>query len=202
MYRCRDCFKSPLFCNSCCVSSHATSPFHRVQMFNGCYYIDQLGLTLDVRQHPGDCVAISKDMERTFESDCDLSDNDDTPGYQRYRQGTAKHGRGFTHHLAGSHLTIVSSTGIFRRAVKWCQCANCPDAYVQLLCAKLFPASFQRPATAFTFEVLDHFRLDALECKTAAMNFMCKIARISNEAFPDDVPVCIPIFSHIHPHSQ
>ena len=82
----------------------------------------------------------------------------------------AKHVGGFTHHLAGSHLTIVSSTGIFL-------------------------ASFQRPAMAFTFEVLDHFRLDALECKTAAMNFMSKIARISNEAFPDDVPCVFQYFA-------
>jgi hypothetical protein len=60
---------------------------------------------------------------------------------------------------------------------------------VQLLRAKLFPASFIHPETAFTFDVLDHFRIDALECKTAAMNFMSKIARISNEAFPATVPV-------------
>ena len=57
--------------------------------------------------------------------------------------------------------------------------------------AKLFPASMIRPETAFTFEVLDHFHLDALECKTAAMNFMSKIVRISNEAFPGNVPVRI-----------
>jgi hypothetical protein len=67
---------------------------------------------------------------------------------------------------------------------------------VQLVRAKLFPASFKHPETAFTFEVLDHFHIDALECKTAAMNFMSKIVRISNEAFPGKVPVRQPICSH------
>jgi hypothetical protein len=94
---------------------------------------------------------------------------------------------------SGSFLTIVASTGIFTRQVRWCQCANNPDQYVQLLLrSKLFPASFKNPKTAFTFEVLDHFRIDALECKTAAMNFMTKIQRVTNEAFPSKVPVRFP----------
>ena len=88
-----------------------------------------------------------------------------------------------------SNLIIVSSTGIFKRQVLWCRCPNRSKPYVQLLHAKLFPASFKRPTTAFTFDVLDYFRIDALECKTAAMNFMSKLGRISNEAFPADVPV-------------
>ena len=95
-----------------------------------------------------------------------------------------------------SNLIIVSSTGIFKRSVRWCHCAKSSDQYVQLLLqAKLFPASFKNPKTAFTFEVLDHFRVDALECKTAAMNFMSKIRRITDEAFPSRVPVSFPINS-------
>jgi hypothetical protein len=78
-----------------------------------------------------------------------------------------------THARSQSHITIVSSTSIFRQLV--C-CTKTPDDYVQLLLhAKLFLASFKNPKTAFTFEVLDHFQLDALECKMAAMNFMSKI---------------------------
>ena len=72
--------------------------------------------------------------------------------------------------------------------------AKSPDRFVELLLhAKLFPASFKNPKTAFTFEVLDHFQVDALECKTAAMNFMSKLWRMTNEAFPSRVPVSNPI---------
>lgn len=93
-----------------------------------------------------------------------------------------------------SDLTIVSSTGIFTRSVRWCTCTKSPDQRVELLLrAKLFPASFKNPKTAFTFEVLDHFQIDALECKTAAMNFMSKLGRITNEAFPSRVPVSGPM---------
>ena len=93
-----------------------------------------------------------------------------------------------------SDLTIVWSTGIFTRSVQWCTCTKSPDQCVQLLLhAKLFPATFKNPKTVFTFEVLDHFWIDALECKTAAMNFMSKLGRITNEAFPSQVPVSGPM---------
>jgi hypothetical protein len=54
---------------------------------------------------------------------------------------------------------------------------------------ELFPASHQRPETAFTFDALDHFYIDAMECKTAASSFIKKICRLTNNAFPHTVPV-------------
>ncbi|KAI6017499.1 hypothetical protein EDC04DRAFT_2870101 [Pisolithus marmoratus] len=45
------------------------------------------------------------------------------------------------------------------------------------------------PKTAFTFAVLDHFLIDALECKTSAMSFYQKLKRFTNNAFPERVPV-------------
>ena len=92
-----------------------------------------------------------------------------------------------------SVLTIAASTGIFMQTVRWCQCASNSDQYVQLLLwAKLFPASFINLKTAFTFEVLDHFRIDALECKTSAMTFISKLRCLTNEAFPSKVLVSCP----------
>ena len=92
-----------------------------------------------------------------------------------------------------SVLTIVASTGIFMWTVRWCQCASNLDQYVQLLLwAKLFPASFINPKTAFTFEVLDHFHIDALECKMSAMMFMSKLWCLTNEVFPSRVLVSCP----------
>ena len=58
-----------------------------------------------------------------------------------------------------------------------------------LLRVKLFLASFKTLQTIFTFEVLDHFRIDTLECTMAAMDFMSKIQWITNEAFPSHVLV-------------
>lgn len=188
LYRCRDCFGVHLWCAHCCISTHARLPFHRLQMWNGnCFEVSNIlahGLTLDLRHHPDPCPSDRNAAEanhRGFdESDgSDEFPNEDDPEPTGHSESTMR-----------SHLTIVTSTGIFTRTVRWCPCVTSPRQYAQLLLrAKLFPASFKNPQTAFTFEVLDHFRIDSLECKTAAMNFMSKIGRITNEAFPSNVPV-------------
>lgn len=189
-YRCIDCFGPHLLCSVCCVSAHSNSPFHRIQRFNGQHFeradLDELGLVIDVRYHTHECTPGNPHMEDVYtESDLDISDDDDDDDDILLYHGSGER------IPVKSNLIIVSSTGIFKRWVIWCRCANAAQPYVQLLRAKLFPASFKRPSTAFTFEVLDHFRIDALECKTAAMNFISKLVRISNEAFPADVPVSI-----------
>ncbi|KAG2047197.1 hypothetical protein BDR06DRAFT_852282, partial [Suillus hirtellus] len=85
---------------------------------------------------------------------------------------------------------IVHSSGVFTHNVSWCQCPGSHhEHHLQLLQAGLFPASTTHPRTAFTFKVLDHFLIDALECKTSAMSFFEKIRRLTNNAFPDTVPV-------------
>jgi hypothetical protein len=86
-------------------------------------------------------------------------------------------------------MVIVTSNGVFRRRIRWCRCHSAPDNHIQLLRLHLFSASIDRPSTAFTFQLLDHFYIDAMECKTAAMNFFAKLRRITNSAFPATVPV-------------
>jgi hypothetical protein len=86
-------------------------------------------------------------------------------------------------------MVIVDKSGVHRLMVTYC---NCPDAEpldIQLFCAGLFPASFRKPKTAFTFSVLDDFLLDNLECGTTAMNYYNKLRRMTTGAFPHLVPV-------------
>ncbi|KAI6110239.1 hypothetical protein EV401DRAFT_2059488 [Pisolithus croceorrhizus] len=75
-------------------------------------------------------------------------------------------------------MTIVHTEGIFSHEV----------SHLDLLHQRLFPASISKPKTAFTFDVLDHFLIDALECKTSAMSFYQKLKRFTNNAFPERVP--------------
>ena len=189
IYRCQDCFGSHLLCGACCISAHATVPFHRIQMWNGRFFersdILAHDLTLNLCHYPDDCPSIPLDTDSQTPFDTEISDEDDE--FVEYSRSTPHSG-------SRSNLIIISSTGIFRRSVRWCHCAKKTDQYIQLLLhARLFPASFKNPKTAFTFEVLDHFLIDSLECKTAAMNFMSKIRRMTNEAFPSRVPVRIPM---------
>jgi hypothetical protein len=175
-------------------------PFHRIEMWNGTFFehLDLLThrLTINLCHYPDDCPSGPANTETPMTFDPDPTDEADelSDEYLVDRHRHSGPSGSATHQEYRSKLIIVSSTGIFERWIRWCHCARSSDQYVQLLLrAKLFPASFKNPKTAFTFEVLDHFRLDALECNTAAMNFMSKIRRITNEAFPSRVPVGFPI---------
>jgi hypothetical protein len=60
---------------------------------------------------------------------------------------------------------------------------------MQLMMAGLFPATFREPKTAFTFRVLEDFHLDNLECKTTPSQFFSRLRRLTNDEFPNTVPV-------------
>ena len=91
----------------------------------------------------------------------------------------------------GEQFMAVDSAGIFVHTVKWCRCngASDKDKHLQLLRCCLFPSTTTRPQTGFTFNVLDEFLIDELECKTSASSFYSKLRRLTNNAFPDSLPV-------------
>jgi CxC2 like cysteine cluster associated with KDZ transposases len=90
----------------------------------------------------------------------------------------------------GSKLVyIVHSTGVYQRSIRYCKCQHSLDPPIQLLQLHLFPSTFKNPATIFTFDVLDHFYIDAMECKTSAGSFFTKLRRLTSNAFPEQVPV-------------
>ena len=177
------------------MSAHTNIPFHCVQMWNGKFFeqsdLLSRAMFLDLHHYPDNCPSYQHRAEDGIISDLDVS-NEGNKCADTFETQPTEGWR--TQFRSRSNLIVVSSTGIFKRSVQWCHCAKLSDQYVQLLLrARLFPASFKNPQTVFTFEVLDHFQIDALECKTSAMNFMSKIQRITNEAFPSHVPVSIPI---------
>jgi len=105
----------------------------------------------------------------------------------------ASHGFGSTpgcHDKEGQPLiTIVDRSGIHEIGVSWCCCPEAPEHDIQLMMAGLFPATFRNPKTAFTFRVLEEFHLDNLECKTTPSQFFSCLRRLTNEEFPNVVPV-------------
>jgi hypothetical protein len=99
-----------------------------------------------------------------------------------------------------SNLVIVHSTRVYSHRVSWCQCPGAEkDRHLHLLKAKLFPTSITCLQSAFTFNVLDNFLIDALECKTSAMSFYQMLHCFTNNAFPHTIPVSN--FFIIAPHA-
>ncbi|KAI6139402.1 hypothetical protein BKA82DRAFT_4020163 [Pisolithus tinctorius] len=62
------------------------------------------------------------------------------------------------------------------------------DSHIQLMQAGMFPATTKATRTAFTFQVLDDFVQDNVECGTSVMNFYSKLCCITSNAFPHLVP--------------
>ncbi|KAI6150458.1 hypothetical protein BKA82DRAFT_4328556 [Pisolithus tinctorius] len=90
--------------------------------------------------------------------------------------------------VGSKYLTVVDVTGVHFIPVRWCQCEAAESFRLQLLRAKLFPATFEKPSTAFTFAVLDDFVRDNLECGTSGMNYYSKLRRVTSGVFPHLVP--------------
>ncbi|KAI5998416.1 hypothetical protein F5J12DRAFT_724876, partial [Pisolithus orientalis] len=70
----------------------------------------------------------------------------------------------------------------------YCRCPVAEDSHIQLMQAGMFPATTKATRTAFTFQVLDDFIWDNVECGTSAMNFYSKLCCITFNAFPHLVP--------------
>ncbi|KAI6095063.1 hypothetical protein F5141DRAFT_1191459 [Pisolithus sp. B1] len=173
---CMSCASVHAWCGPCAVKAHKSLLFHKVQRWNGAHYqptsLMDLGFLWHIG-HGGD--------------PCPHNWSDPGPEESGYVTGD-----GPSNHRKSSQfqMTIVHTEGIFSHEVSVCKCPGSDpnDWHLDLLCQRLFPASITKPKTAFTFDVLDHFLIDALECKTSAMSFYQKLKRFTNNAFPERVP--------------
>jgi hypothetical protein len=86
-------------------------------------------------------------------------------------------------------LTVIDRSGIHEIGVRWCCCPDALARDMQLMAAGLFLATFRNLKTAFTFQVLEEFHLDNLECKTTPSQFISRLRRLTNDEFPNTVPV-------------
>lgn len=59
LYYCKDCFLSPLLCQSCIVSKHSCIPCHQIHEWSGTHFRrispSNLGLLLQLGHHSGPC---------------------------------------------------------------------------------------------------------------------------------------------------
>jgi len=79
-----------------------------------------------------------------------------------------------------SCLTVVHTNGVHFCDIWYCSCDGSEDSHLQLMMAGLFPATTKSPRTAFTFQVLDDFIRDNVECSTTAMNYYSKLQRVTS----------------------
>ncbi|KAG2007148.1 hypothetical protein CC2G_014864 [Coprinopsis cinerea AmutBmut pab1-1] len=179
IWKCKDCFATPIFCRTCCRTEHLSNPYHRVQRWNGqCFlpaWLWQTGLALSLCSS-GACQALPSTL---CSDDFDWFDDDDlTFGAKPSRRalGSAK------------VVAIAHTTGIHHLPVHFCRCLDAPSDERQLLRHGLYPSSFQDIRTAFTFSILDDYLLQTLECFTSTHHYYSKLRRTTNKFFPNSVP--------------
>ena len=90
-------------------------------------------------------------------------------------------------------ITVIHVNGVFDICVRFCRCHGARPEHEQLFSHRLFPSTFDRPETVFTMDLLEYYAIDAMECKTSAQAFFQKIRRVTNNAFPDEVPVSLSL---------
>ncbi len=180
--RCPDCFGNPVWCKECCLSSHRLVPFHRIQEWTGqCFSKSSLfdqGFILHLGHHGQPCPAHREPWE-------------DVPIVGEEEAAQEVHEDGSWNMGGQDTMVIAHSNGIFQHCIQWCACTGSSPHHIQLFQHGLFSASLVCPQTAFTFDVLDHFYIDAMECKTAGFSFFQKLKRFTNNSAPGSVPVSV-----------
>ena len=92
-----------------------------------------------------------------------------------------------------SNFVIGHSNGIHDCQIHYCSCPGAPDKVTQLLRARLWPATRNSPHSAFTLSLLRTWHQLWLNAKISTHHFMRALTRYTNNAFPHDVKVRMPI---------
>ncbi|KAK7050311.1 CxC2 domain-containing protein [Favolaschia claudopus] len=156
-HRCRDCFTDALFCSACMVKLHADNPFHTIE------------------NRPWKSTHFSRNTLRAIGARLQL-------GHLRGERCPGMLKRTPEEVAADSKKTfcIVDHNGIHEVFVDFCVCGHAQSPMVQLLRARLYPATPLRPASAATFRVLRQFHKHSFESKCSPFEFYNALARETN----------------------
>lgn len=122
-----------------------------------------------------------------FDEDDDWEDEDDYVGPKVVP-------RLYPHHppqdgAGNPFVTIAHTNGYHFLPVVWCMCpAHLEDQDLQMLRLGLYPATYDNIKTVMSFALLEHQRLDNLECKTSIYQYHQKLRRLTFPDCPNTAP--------------
>ena len=183
MWKCSDCVGCNNFCDDCIWVRHCSMPYHRVERWTGKFFepawLCQANVVIHLG-HMGSPCPSNVDAVGDYSAQILTSDTVFGNGLPKLK--------GHDYHV------VIDKSGVHRLRIIPCSCPNAPkegERYIHYIQMGLFPASLQKIKTVFTFGLLNDFRMDNLECKTAALSYWHKIVRITSKQFPKSVPVSI-----------
>ena len=86
-------------------------------------------------------------------------------------------------------FVIVDGGGVHETTVDFCACHGAADRHVQLLRRRLYPATFDNPSTAFSFELLQDFLAISFNTQLLQLHFMDFLRQKMDNSSLRDVPV-------------
>lgn len=159
-FRCLDCVQVTLYCSPCIVQRHEHQPLHRIEVRSN---------STSPPPPPGEYLLIV----------------DPKVWRDGFYQRTTLLELGFHFYIGHQHtpcpstdafqpILVIHSNGADYVNVQFCACEEAPswvEHYRQLLRIGWYPASFDRPKTVFTFDLLDTYHKLTLQGKLNLYDF-------------------------------
>lgn len=194
-WRCTCCWGGHLLCKSCCLDQHQLNPFHRIEHWAPAGHFEpaqlsDLGLKIWLSPRGPGCRCHGSGQPEKEDDDLpewDTEEEDDDEDSSAARWDTHFRSR----QSPGKAMIVVDVTGVHTLPVLFCTCDGSPPHDMQMLRMGLYPSTQKAIRTAFTFQVLDLFLLENLECKTPASSFYARLRRMTDPVFPHRVPVSV-----------
>jgi hypothetical protein len=96
-----------------------------------------------------------------------------------------------------SNFVVVDISGVHEVTIEFCGCSKTP-AYIQLLRMRLYPATFNTPSTAFTFQLLHDFLTISFNTRLSQHHFFDFLHQKMDNTGLREIPVRQLSFSLIH----
>jgi len=187
-WQCVDCFAGLAYCTECCHTSHCQDPFHRIEWWTGISYeqswLWKVGSVIHLSHNGDQCPQAAKNFDANLDLDKEgWFDCEEIPSTSADPKPQDQV------HNGGQVMTIVHTSGVHYLPVIFCGCSQAAAEDIQLFWVGLYPSTYKSCKMVFTFQLLDDYLLENLECKTSATHYYSKLRRITNFAFPNSIPV-------------
>lgn len=173
MIRCTECHSLPVFCETCAVDVHTLNPLHRIEVSHP--VLGPRSLLMNLQKWVDGYW--SKSSLRALGMTVQLGH----PAHDKCLNPTTS-----------SLLILLHVNGFHVVNVQYCNCKYSPlDSLkrCQLFRAGWYPATHERPESAFTLAMLDSFHEMTLQGKISAHDYYQSLVNISDNAGLDQIPV-------------
>lgn len=185
VWRCSDCHIDTRSCTKCCRVTHRLHPFHRIERWSGSHWrpawLWHVGTSICLGHGGSPCPsyhASREEIESRLVRVNEVDDLESDNSFGAVPKKTSSLG-------SGRIVSFVHVNGYHHLPVFPCLCDASTPEDIQFLDVGLYPASFLKISTVFTFELLNKFHLLKVHSHMSTEHFCALLRRFTNFTFPD-----------------